>query len=1409
MRLEPVSKDFNAKAAQTYVDFAKRYPEEAEYVIRMFAAAELERIMDEHEEEIVKAVFDENYEVLKKSLARGIANGTMSSEAIDATVEAVEFAKAWKYDPNWYRPDEHRRDPHTGRYTVMGRHTVKTSGTSMRYKHDRMLPNPPGMNDRDAAQYQEAYRQIAEVMGTLAGVPVVGLQVTHANGKTEERFSPDDQMDDVIRPEDFAGKKNGIVSFSPILADSNGTNQATGEFNIDGHALNINENLPKGYKIGDKGEERYRSGTNRNLERLSQAGAFLDDSGAATALDAVGLNYGVPGVGSAVATGARFMGDYGQVADKVVEPGIRRAFYRYQGSEKKPDSAMLQAMSADTRGATNPQDARDRLFIPRMETTVTPKGYEDVPVPSKFLRYWQSRLPDAELLNLHTSSGAIPPSEGMILNSKGKPVVQAVGMHDDHYLPFNLKRMNRAKGGEYIRTRSVGGLTSEDIDGGIIGGTNAVTVVSHSGIFTMEFNRAGNTPLKKARRVRMRRRYEQLVDSLASKQVKLGTIPPDREAELRAQVEAQIPGDTAGIQLQRKNRLEELKRIESDSPQPSQKQKDEWTEEFLFNEGEKWTDREGQGLGVDQLRAEAQGKAKRALTSDQEVIEELGVTKQYEDFMRAKANDYSSQLGPLRTNGEGYFKAMKALKEQFPYDIKDVRWTPPDAQSVGGRRGDVGYVKPKHLRSDNIKTGFWDPEVDGYINPGNKRERDLKGTGKRRASMDNFSGAKAREKLGDDYYRPKESEDSPKVSGGGGYSSAPGVSIKNSTLGPTYSGFGRMEGAKDVQLTPYQQVNQMMKVRRAVRTMGSIQYIKEDGTKGQFNPWDSESDSNQVANDKYRSLFAPMNDEEFQSKLANDDQFRKEVQADVQRLYTAGQGSDRGIGRPLARLLTEKKLFNGLVKDASGKPVGTPQTPNSALGLVSSLESGEKTNYDFTQGYHDGSLYLPGLTRREYRAAWNADPDISAFTATSERRFGAELSMDVDNRKVARLCKEFGRAMREGLDQAQDWKAQIQDAGGSPGKVKNQTVVKYGGKNYSVFAAKELEDDIARDALAVAKIKQLREVIGNAKETDVDAQAFREISLEEAKERHVEGIKDPDDVPDLKFAKPVDQKKLEQAKANLDNMVGLGEVQEEFDSLVNDAEISRRRVKAGLPVTDKTMHLVFTGNPGTGKTTVAQEIARAYNALGLIPKDKVVTATRADLVGQYAGHTAAKTRKKFNEAKGGVLFIDEAYSLVNGDDDSFGFEAVDELVAQSENNRDNTVVILAGYPNDMGRLMSANPGLKSRFPRTINFPDYSAGDLSEINARGVKADGYTYAPGADKAMEEVAVQITHSPHYSNARDERNFRDLMLRVQGKRVNSEYGDKATREELSLITPDDVNRAKKLYFKQRTGSRKLVAV
>lgn len=259
-------------------------------------------------------------------------------------------------------------------------------------------------------------------------------------------------------------------------------------------------------------------------------------------------------------------------------------------------------------------------------------------------------------------------------------------------------------------------------------------------------------------------------------------------------------------------------------------------------------------------------------------------------------------------------------------------------------------------------------------------------------------------------------------------------------------------------------------------------------------------------------------------------------------------------------------------------------------------------------------------------------------------------------------------------------------------------------------------------------------------------------------------------------------------------MVGMESVASQVDGLIARVVNNQRREAEGLKSSKATNHLIFTGNPGTGKTTVAREIARAYHALGIVPKDKVVEAKRVDFVGGYAGQTALKTKALFEKARGGVLFIDEAYALKQGDGDSYGQEAVDTLLAEMENHRGDTVVILAGYPREMQQFLTTNPGLKSRLPQTIHFPDYNADSMRLIMRGMLKEGDHTLANGAAKPMREHLRAIAASESHGNARDLRNFYDRVVDAQSRRLA--YKPNPSRKDLQMILPEDVEAAIRAY-------------
>ena len=199
---------------------------------------------------------------------------------------------------------------------------------------------------------------------------------------------------------------------------------------------------------------------------------------------------------------------------------------------------------------------------------------------------------------------------------------------------------------------------------------------------------------------------------------------------------------------------------------------------------------------------------------------------------------------------------------------------------------------------------------------------------------------------------------------------------------------------------------------------------------------------------------------------------------------------------------------------------------------------------------------------------------------------------------------------------------------------------------------------------------------------------------------------------------------MEEIKKELNSLVGLGPVKKYVFGLADNLEVQQRRAAAGRKTASLSMHMIFTGNPGTGKTTIARLVAKYLKAIGALKGGQLVEVSRGDLVGRYTGHTAPLTNSVIESALGGVLFIDEAYSLYRGEQDSFGLEAIDTLVKGMEDHRDELVVILAGYTREMEHFLTANSGLASRFPNRIEFPDYTAAELLDITHRLAEGRGY-------------------------------------------------------------------------------------
>ena len=268
--------------------------------------------------------------------------------------------------------------------------------------------------------------------------------------------------------------------------------------------------------------------------------------------------------------------------------------------------------------------------------------------------------------------------------------------------------------------------------------------------------------------------------------------------------------------------------------------------------------------------------------------------------------------------------------------------------------------------------------------------------------------------------------------------------------------------------------------------------------------------------------------------------------------------------------------------------------------------------------------------------------------------------------------------------------------------------------------------------------------------------------------------------------------KIEDLKAELDTYIGLGEIKREVNNLINMATVFKRRVAAGLPNTDFSLHMVFTGNPGTGKTMIARLMSRIYHSLGILSKGQLVEVDRSGLVAGYVGQTAIKTQKVIQSALGGVLFIDEAYALNGGSENDFGQEAIDTILKAMEDNRDDLVVIVAGYDELMERFIHSNPGLESRFNRYLHFDDYTLDEMLDIFKMQCKKGCYTLSADAEQDVRDfIYDENADGISFGNARGVRNLFEQILTEQANRLAAMAT--FTKEDLMTITRADVLHAR----------------
>ncbi|MBQ7736534.1 MAG: AAA family ATPase [Oscillospiraceae bacterium] len=286
---------------------------------------------------------------------------------------------------------------------------------------------------------------------------------------------------------------------------------------------------------------------------------------------------------------------------------------------------------------------------------------------------------------------------------------------------------------------------------------------------------------------------------------------------------------------------------------------------------------------------------------------------------------------------------------------------------------------------------------------------------------------------------------------------------------------------------------------------------------------------------------------------------------------------------------------------------------------------------------------------------------------------------------------------------------------------------------------------------------------------------------------------------------PEEKPNLEELMAELDELVGLKTVKKEVKSLTNLIKVRKLREEAGLPNTAMSLHMVFLGNPGTGKTTVARLMAGLYAAIGALSKGQLVEVDRSGLVAGYVGQTALKTQEVIQSAMGGVLFIDEAYSLSKGGENDFGREAIETILKAMEDHRDDLVVIVAGYDEPMEEFINSNPGLQSRFNKYLFFPDYNGDELMAMFRSRCKKNGYVLEEDADAFALELFTDMyeNRDDNFGNGRDVRNrFEDVVSRQADRLAAMENPSK---DDLMAIRLEDILPAEEMeeYLAEHPGS------
>lgn len=691
--------DFNYKAAQKVYDLIMKMDEEEArefcyHVANDMVEETIEKNLPVLQRHLNK-VISKRVEVLKRATMRAAAKDT--DGAVEFAKALSEISKATPYDYGYrFKESDFSRDPGTGRFrakvtTSQVKPIKGRTAESMGLPHGKDVE---GLPPRRAAAYQDQYRQLTNFLGAVHASsrnPGDSDVIAHIRNKhngqvytvTTSSTRPDPKMWDP-KHEDLVGldaRPNALTAGGAYFGLST-------SLGADGSKQRYE--TMRGINAVDSGFGSFEQDWNQQVDGRDSNARLYGRLSAGSKI--VGE---IAPAGSKVQLAARmaqFVGDHGSEAEAVFGPSARKTAYRYRGTSKTPDKVVVGAVDRAMRDAklatandpyrNTPEGKKANLKRPQELSPVqmaaarisaerrAPTWEERANGRAVAVEYLSRRIPSQKLYDLQLASGNTPPSEGVIIDKDGKVVDQAVGYGDDHYLPFNLRKLKGLKGGEYIRNRSVGGLTSEDVYTGLMSGARQVTVVSRSGVFTMEFEQdftGGRRYNDKARR--MTRRYEQLLDAVQSEQVDRMSLNP----EIREAIKTEVMEEMGGYAPRKDIQTEINRRVDEFKSSPELSDHDERLARFIATQ-------RAQG---------SQGKDADDFMGD--VMNELAAEKEYK----------------YRLNGEGYKAALIALQEQFPYYIKDANAVPRRHMDRMETSLDRGYVEPGRNRPTYAAAGLF------------------------------------------------------------------------------------------------------------------------------------------------------------------------------------------------------------------------------------------------------------------------------------------------------------------------------------------------------------------------------------------------------------------------------------------------------------------------------------------------------------------------------------------------------------------------------------------------------------------------------------------------------------------------------------------------------------------------------